>query len=168
MEAAKPSGATGKSQAWSDRRPGRELRQPQPAVPHPARAEGAYTALAEGPLPGSEGAAGAPRVESGQSGVLVALREHVLDPGPARAGRPDLRPPAQLRAQVRDASLGLFDRDESGAVHGRVPLGDEGRTSEAERDDPRDVGRELRQLVQVAVFLARQSQHQIELEPLEP
>src|SRR3981189_2931310 len=102
MEAPKPSAPRGKSQPWPDRRPGGELRQPQPAVPHPARAEGAYAALAEGPLPGSEGAAGAPGVESGQSGGLVGPREHVLDPGPARTGRTDLRPPAQLRAQVRD------------------------------------------------------------------
>src|SRR3981189_195160 len=122
MEAPKPSAPRGKSQPWPDRRPGGELRQPQPAVPHPASAEGAYAALAEGPLPGSEGTAGAPGVESGQPRALLALR-----------------------ARVRDGWRGLFDRDDRGAVHRRVPLGDEGRASKAERDDPRDISCELRQ-----------------------
>src|SRR5258708_31264620 len=123
-----------------DDRPLREARQAQAAILDATGRVGAHSALAEGALPRGETAARAPGVFGGEAGALVALRQHVLDPRPARAGRPDLGAAAQLRAQVGDAPLRLLDGREGRAVHRRVALGDERRAAEPEPQDGRYLG----------------------------
>ena len=116
-------------------------------------------AAREGALPGSERAAGAPGVLGGEARVGAALREHVLDPGPAGAGRPHLGLAPQLRAQVLELAIDLGDPREGRAVHRRVPLGDEGRAAERDRQDLRDLRGQRRAFVEVLVGLAGQADH---------
>ena len=110
---------------------------------------------AERALVGPERAARRHGVEDGEALGLAALREHVLDPRPARARRPHVDPPAQAAAQAVEAVLDDPDARERRRVERRVALGAEGRDPERERDDARDLGGEGDALVDVGVGLAR-------------
>ena len=98
---------------------------------------GSTLARRERLLVGGEAAAGVVRVHDREARARLALRDHVLDPRPARRGRPDLDLAAEAGrrealAQAGEPRLDDVDAGERRAVERRVALGDERR--EAVRD----------------------------------
>src|ERR1700733_517282 len=116
----------------------------------------------------AEACSGVNGVDDGEPLGFSSLSEHVLDPCPFRARRADVHTPLESALQSIESRVHDVDPCEREPIQRSVPLRAKWSDPEREWNDLRELRRESNALVDVDLGLAREPDHQIELEPIHP